>query len=385
MSNCDKPIEEIAMQNTLDNAVREGIPGISAAVANKDGIIWTGVAGKAHITQNILVKEDHLFPIGSITKTFVTVIILQLVEEGRLSLDQTAQEILDDDIIGKVPGADRATIAQLLNHTSGIPSWEDDPLWIKKGRGEKLDVKRLWKSTDTLPYIEHTPLTNQPGKKFSYSNSNHSLIGLIIEKITGNNVVNQIRERILIPVGISDIFLEGFQVLPKGRLAGRYHYATPEFKRDAGIATGFNQVTEDLIDVTSSNLSVEWVAGGMVATARDLVNYASAFRNGKLLKPESMAIVQQYFPINDVSEAGHGVFHFTHPTAGYSFLGHEGSVLGGTGAMYWHKKEDIAIVVLANVGTMHIGQPLTSAYSTARNSGFAEQAVKLSNTNIKCL
>lgn len=379
ISSCDKPSEEIAMQQILDNAVRNGIPGISAAIATKDGVIWTGVAGKAHVSENILVNENHLFPIGSITKTFVAVVTLQLVEEGRLSLEQTPMDILGEDIVGKVPGTDKATIAQLLNHTSGIPSWEDDPKWIKEGRGEKLNVKRLWKRTDTLPYIEQTPLTNQAGEKFSYANTNHTLIGLIIEKITGHDVIDEIRNRILIPVGISDIYLEGFQNLPKDRLSSRYHYATPEFKRDAGVAAPFKPLTDGLIDVSSSNLSVEWVAGGMVASASDLVKYASAFRNGKLLNPESMAFVQEYIPFIEHVEVGHGVFSYTHPEKGYSFLGHEGSVLGGTGGLYWHEKEDIAVVIIANVGTMHIGQKRASAYSTFRNSNFMALAIKYSH------
>ncbi len=383
VNGCNKPANDLALQNLLDTAISDGVPGISAAIATKDGIIWTGVAGKADITRNISVKEDHLFGIGSITKTFVAVVTLQLAEEGRLSLDQTPQDILGADVVGKIPGADRATIAQLLNHTSGIPSWEDDPLWKKEGRGEKLDVKRLWQRKDTLPYIEHTPLTNEPGEKYSYANTNHTLLGLIIEKITGNDVVDEIRNRILTPVGISEIYLEGFQDVPKDKLANRYHYATPEFKRDAGIAPEFNQVTDALIDVAPSNLSVEWTAGGMVASARDLARYAAAYRNGKLLKAESMAFVKQWFPVNDKYQVGHGLFHTVISPSKHPVLGHSGSVLGYTGALYWHEEKDISIVVLANVGTMHIGQSLPNASSVAMGTDFMEQAIVFANSQRK--
>ncbi len=83
-----------------------------------------------------------LFGVGSITKTFAAVVILQLVEEGRLDLHATAASLLGVAVAG-IPNADQATIAQLLNHTGGVPSWEDDPAWIHEGRGDRLDPGRI--------------------------------------------------------------------------------------------------------------------------------------------------------------------------------------------------------------------------------------------------
>ncbi len=375
MSGCADTVDDTPLHEQLSKAVQQGVPGISVAIADKNGLIWTGVAGKADLTSGALVREDQLFGIGSITKTFVAVVTLQLVEEGRLGVEQTVLEILGPNVVGEVPGANRATIAHLLNHTSGIPSWEDDPLWIKEGRGNKLDVKRIWKPREVLHYIQHTPLTNEPGEKFSYSNTNHTLLGLIIEKITGNDVIDEIRHRILNPVGISDVYLEGFQKVPQNRLAKRYHYATPEFKRDAGVNESFQQVNDALIDASASNLSVEWVAGGMVATAQDLAKYVAAFRAGKLLSPESMAFVQKWFPVDEKLKVGHGLF-YRKTSDGHSLLGHTGSVLGYTGAINWFEAEDVAIVVLANVGTMHIGQKLPNAASVAIDSDFLKAALE---------
>ena len=203
-----------ALNSLLQEAVDSGIPGISVAIANSESLLWTGVAGKADIITNAPVQADHLFGIGSITKTFVAVIILQLVEEGLLSLDKTAVEILGDEIAGRVPNAELATIAQLLNHTGGIPSWEDDPLWIKEGRGAEQQVNRLWTPEQTLPYIEHSPVMNAAGEKYAYANTNHTLLGLIIEKVTGNKIVDVIHQRILKPLNLSDIYLEAFQAVP---------------------------------------------------------------------------------------------------------------------------------------------------------------------------
>ena len=366
-----------AINTILENAIRDGIPGLSMAVANRDGLIWTSTAGYADVGSRVPVTTDHLFGIGSITKTFVAVVTLQLVEEGRLALDQTPQEILGTEVVGRVANADRATIAQLLNHTSGVPSWEDDARWIREGRGDRNAVGRIWNRTDTLAYLEGVPPTNEPGKEFSYSNTNHTLIGLIIEKISGNDTVDEIASRILTPTGISDIFLEGFQAVPHDRLASRYHYATPEFRRDVGVHDDFPEVSSGLIDASSSNLSVEWTAGGMVVTASDLAKYAAAYRAGTLLTPDSMAFVQDWVRVDDTLDVGHGLFRRHLPKG--QIIGHTGSVLGFTGAMFWHETEDIAVAIVANVGTMHIGQDLPGAYSVLSTPYFWELILTLSN------
>ena len=360
-----------AIDQCLQEAIESGIPGLSVAVANSESLLWTGTAGQANLSAGAPVQTDHLFGIGSITKTFVAVIILQLVEEERLSLDKTAVKLLGADVVGAVPNAALATIAQLLNHTGGIPSWEDDPLWIQEGRGAQQDVEALWAPEQTLSYIENTPPMNAPGEKYAYANTNHTLLGLVIEKVTGTDLVVQIRQRILQPLGLSDIYLEGFQTLPSERLAKRYHYNTPEFIRDAGVHSSFPQVRDDLIDVSTSNLSVEWAAGGMVATAADLARYAAAFRAGKLLNAASMAFVQDWFSISDSDgfEVGHGIFRIR-TKAGFSLLGHMGAVLGYTASMQWFEDQDLAMVVLANVGTMHVGQPLPNAANVACQEAF---------------
>src|SRR5947207_10330715 len=136
----------------LNEAVSHGIPGISVAIATGEGLLWTGTPGVARFGRSEPVRPEMLFGIGSITKTFVAVVILQLVQEGRLCLDATAASILGV-AVKDIANADRATISHLLNHSSGIPSWEHDPAWIREGRGDLLEIKRLWGKEDTLRYI----------------------------------------------------------------------------------------------------------------------------------------------------------------------------------------------------------------------------------------
>lgn len=358
----------------LDEAVSKGVPGISAAVATRDGVVWRGVAGKADLQSGEPVRPEQLFGVGSITKTFVAVVILQLVEEGRLDLNATAASILGAAVNG-VPNADQATIAQLLNHTGGVPSWEDDPTWIREGRGEALNVSRIWGKPDTLPYIKgHDPLA-APGAAYSYANTNYTLLGMIIEKITGQDAVSEIQRRILVPLGLKDIYLEGFEPVPQTRLSHRYHYATPQFRATAGVNAAFPEVRPGLIDASRSNLSVEWTAGGMVATPRDLVLFARALRDGRLLKPQSMSFMTEWIPAGNGLQVGHSLFRDELPAV--ALIGHAGDVLGFTGSFYWVEGADTVVAVMCNVGSMHSGEVSATAYSVAKQQRFIDAARRL--------
>jgi len=366
------------LQSLLDGGVAMGIPGIAGAVATSEGVVWSGVAGLADLQTGTPVRPDMLFGIGSITKTFVAVVILQLAEEGRLNLDVTAASLLGSAVDG-IPNADVATIAQLLNHTGGVPSWEDDPVWISEGRGAALDASRIWGKAETLPYIAGHESLAAPGVAYSYANTNYTLLGMIIEQVTGEEAVDEIHRRILDPLGLADIHLEGFEPVPLEQLPHRYHWATSTFREDAGVNAAFSEVRPDLIDASNSNLSVEWTAGGMVASARDLALYVVALRDGRLLNAESMEFMLDWFPVGEGVQIGHNVFRYEYPD-GLVLIGHSGSVLGFTGSMYWVEGTDVAVAVVTNVGTMHSGRVPASAGSVARARAFIDQALRVAAT-----
>ena len=365
----------LQLQSLIEAGVANGIPGISAAVATSDGVVWSGVAGLADLQSGMPVEPNMLFGTGSITKTFFAVVILQLVEEGRLDLDATAASILGSAVDG-IPNADKATIAQLLNHTGGVPSWEDDPNWISDGRGSTLDTGHIWGKAETLHYIKgHEPLFAS-GTAYSYANTNFTLLGMIIEKVTGKEAVDELQLRILDELSLEDIYLEGFEPVPPEQLPRRYHWATPDFRRNAGVNAAFSEVRPGLIDVSGSNLSVEWTAGGMVTSARDLALYGVALRDGRLLTPDSMAFLTEWYPVNDDMQVGHNVFRNEYPDRP-ALIGHDGSVLGFTGSLYWVEGADLVVAVVCNVGTMHSGRVPASAYSVAKTREFVDLATKV--------
>ena len=364
--------------STLVTHLAELVPGVSVAVATSEGVVWAGTSGWSDIESREAVKKDHLFGIGSITKTFVSVILHQLATEGLLNLDASPASVLGDELDG-VANVHRATLRQLMNHTSGIPSWEDDPAWQSEGRGELLDPDRIWGKMETLAYVRNAPPVFPPGEQYSYSNSNFTILGRVIEVVTGNELVAEIESRIRRPAKLTSIYLEGFEPVPKHRLATRYHFNTAEFRSSAGINSAFSVVDQQLLNVSATNLSVEWAAGGMVASAGDLARYGVAIFDGTLLSSEAAENLMTFRPTRSsdsaspVSETGYGVFR--RRLGEYFVLGHGGDVLGYSAWLYYEPESGVSLAILANAGTMHAGPEVGAGKAILQDGRFISAAI----------
>jgi D-alanyl-D-alanine carboxypeptidase len=355
MSNAGDP--RPALRSELDKGLARGLPSISIAVATRQGVIWTGAAGYADVPARSRAHPGYLYGIGSITKVFVACVMQQLIDEARLTLDTRAGEILGPESLAGIPNAERATVRQLLEHTSGIPTWEFDARWIRAGRGDHLDPERIWGKADTLNYLRdgHDAATNQPGLGYGYSNTNYTILGLIIEKITGADAAAEIRRRVLAPLSLDDIRMEGFESIPASRVPARYQFGTAEFVRDAGLHPSFRRLSPRLVDVSRSNLSAEWTAGGMLATAHDLALFARALRDGRVVSPAALSRMSSFRPTDDANEdMGEGLSIDRYGQE--ALIGYTGNVLGFGAAVGWVPGDDVVIAVMTNIGTMHEGR-----------------------------
>jgi D-alanyl-D-alanine carboxypeptidase len=373
----NKPDILATLQSTLQEGIEVGVPGLSAGICSSQGILWQSSAGLIDVEAQKPVNKTHLFGIGSITKVFVSVVILQLVDEKKLRLSVTLGDILDREVFRGIENAPEATVAGLLSHTAGVDSWEEDPVWIINGRGKVLDLGKIWGKAETLDYVRRpNPSGPKPGE-WSYSNTNFTLLGLIIEKITQHTADGEIRRRILEPLSMNHTYLEGFEEPRPETSSRRYHWATDTFRKTAGICPSFSQPRDNLIDATGSNLSVEWTAGGMVSSPSDLLIFAIALRDGKLLSSSSLEVMKDWRPASGTAEMGHGLFRFQSPMGAGKWLGHFGSVLGFTGALWWKEEGDCAVCVLANIGTVHAGDVPSSACDVVAKKRFLRLASEL--------
>jgi D-alanyl-D-alanine carboxypeptidase len=352
--------EEAVLRNALVVGVAMGLPGISLAIGNDKGLAWSGTAGYSDLVRRMPLKPDDRFCLGSITKTFVAVVILQLVQEGKLDLDKTPADYLDDELVLRTPNAGTAKLRHLLNHQSGIPTWEFQKEWIRKGRGDRMALGHVWGKTETLEYSTEDVLraTNAPGARYAYSNTNYTILGLIIEKVTGNDAAAEIRRRIHQPLGLANTFLESFEDIPGGYVR-HYHYATPAFESAAGVHRGFTEIRPLLVESSAANLSPEWTAGGMLSSAEDLFRFARALKNGELL---GSAMQKEMFTYSPPAEGGGGrseymlgISRTKRAFQDYTSVGHGGGTLGFTARMAWLEEPGVIVIMLVNVGGMHSG------------------------------
>ncbi|TGO36370.1 hypothetical protein BHYA_0127g00260 [Botrytis hyacinthi] len=345
------------LRSILQSGINAGIPGVSAAIATSKGIMWQDSAGFAVLEKNIPIDDSTVFGIGSITKVFVAVVILQLIEESQLNLSDRISEHLDQARLDGIGNANDATIGSLPSHTAGIKSWEDDLNWITEARGKKLDSKAIWGKKDTLNYVRR-PSRLETGH-FSYSNTNYTLLGLIVERITGHSAESEIRRTILDSLNLMNTFLEGFEEVEsrKENVPHRYHFATDIFHKTAGVCPSFSEHKWNDVDLVNAN--------------------------GKLLSPSSMDLLKTRQPATESTKIGHGIFRSGNSRTQENWLGHNGSVLGFTGSLWWNDEIDCVVCVLANVGTMHAGKVSSSAPQIAFESGFLEAAVKPTDIAVK--
>lgn len=292
------PIDE-KFQAVIDSAVGEGIPAISASVVWADHT-WEASAGSASSTSGGPLNPDSRFRLASITKLFTATVILQLVDEHKLSLDDTLAEILPGEKAAEIPHADVVTVAALLDHTSGIRSFTDiDPFWDEAYGNRGLD--RIWKPEELVGYaLKKNPYfePGTPGKRH-YSNTNYVLLGMIIERITDKPLVENYRSRIFLPLALTDTILEGFEpgmdeVLHSFHRAG---FGERLLAKRRGWVKTQQKGVFDLGASYQQYNSWAWAAGGLSSNTADLNRFLEALRrdslSATLLSPSSRNLIFQ--------------------------------------------------------------------------------------------
>jgi D-alanyl-D-alanine carboxypeptidase len=257
------------LQSKLADIVAGGkYPGISAAVVFPDGTIWSGVSGQAVLKPAQAVTTDTLFSIGSISKTFVAAMIGRLAAAGTIGMDDPLSRYQPD-----FPNADNITIRELLNHTSGIQD-----LFSAPGIADSLltHPTQSWTPEQVLAKIGAPYFA--PGKGYHYSNTNFVLLGLVIEKVTGQTVASLVRSAFLTPLGMTNTYLQTEETA-QGPIA--HGYMEPPAKpvdNHAGTMLPF-----------TAEATAVGFAGAYVSTATDLAKWANALYGGSILDKATLA------------------------------------------------------------------------------------------------
>ncbi|MGD3108320.1 serine hydrolase domain-containing protein [Streptomyces sp. YGL11-2] len=304
----------VAQAHGSDDAVRQGLhrlvhedryPAALAAVTGRDGRDRNYTAGVADVRTGARVPVDGQVRVASNTKAFTATVVLQLVGEGRVALDAPLERYLPGLVRGEGIDGRRITVRQLLQHTSGLPNYTDFLGDFATYRHAHLSPRVLLDRA-----LAHKAVF-APGTNWSYSNTNYLLAGLLVEKVTGRPLAEQITRRVIDRIGLRHTYLPG---------AGeeRLRAAHPE---------GYRAVKGGgpLEDVTEMDTSWAWAAGQLVSTPSDLNRFFTALFGGALLRPAQLAQMRSTVP------AGHGLW----PGARYG-LGVISTPLRCGGLMWGH-------------------------------------------------
>ncbi|WP_063060169.1 serine hydrolase domain-containing protein [Nocardia sienata] len=274
-------------------------------VSDRDGHHDIAAAGSG-IDQNADSGPATRFRIGSITKTFVATVVLQLVDEGRIDLDAPIARQLPDPI----PGGEQITVRQLLNHTSGLYDYmKEKGMSTNRWRGD--DRFASYQPRELLATaLRHEPYF-APGTRFRYSNTNYIVAGLLIEHVTGRPYGTEIADRILTPLGLTSTTVPG---------------------NDPGVAqpalAASRTIDGERTSVTDMNPSLDWAAGEMVSTTADLEKFFAALLSGELTSPYALAQMRRTVSMGGMGfHYGLGLQRFD-PPCGDSVWGHGGELLG---------------------------------------------------------
>lgn len=309
------------LQNVLNDFTMPDGPALVAQVSTPEGS-WTLVGGLADGER--ATRKDDRFRIASMSKTFVAVVTLMLVEEGVLALDDPAHAWLPTTVTRSIPNAESVTIRQLLSMRSGIPDYfatsefweavEDDPTY-------------RWTAEEALEYVYDTRPLFAPDEDFEYSNSNYLLAQLVLENASGQPLYELVRERILDPLAMSNTYTQIDETLPGGFVSG---YS--DFDGDG-----------EAEDVSAINDGAGLGDGGLISTTADLTTfYRALLAQRTLLGEDAMEELLAFGADSDYS-LGLNVWE----TPWGDAWGHSGGVVGFLSIGVYIESTDTTIIVLS--------------------------------------
>ena len=307
-------------------------PGLVLLVDTPDGR-YLQAAGVSSIEKGTPMQTGDILEIGSNSKSFTIVLLMQLQEKGILSLEDPLSKWLPDQA-AVIPNGELITLRQLAQHTSGIWDYADDIIG-----GGVTDLDKLVKSYTPEELVQYA-LENgtpdfAPGEegKWKYSNTGYILLGMVIEAASGEKIEDLYQTQIFDPLGLeSAIFIEG--VPETGKITNGYWWT------DEGVK----------INTTSWNVSQGWVAGGIAMTAEDLLTYGKALSKGEFFQnPDSLTQMLSTVPSDSFLSFGLGLIIFDPMAPG--FWGHEGQTVGFQSLWYTNPDTNITVIGLTNSGT----------------------------------
>jgi D-alanyl-D-alanine carboxypeptidase len=324
------------IQSKLDEWHKAGkFPGATVGVALANGESFGLAVGYSDRDAKTPMKPNDRMLAGSTGKTFAAAMALQLVKDGKLSLDDKIEKYFGKEPwFTRVSNAKDITVRQLMNHTSGLVRYE-----FKKEFTDFLTAHpyKVWTPEDRLAYLFDAPAPFEAGKGWEYSDTNYIVLGMIIEKITGKKFYDEARKRYIKPLKLADTIAQEGPVM-KGVVQGYAGPNNPFGGKDAMIESGKFIV----------NPQLEWTGGGWASTGHDLARWAKALYEGKAIDPAMAALMVDGVPAKLGPNVKYGLGAIIRPTQNGTTYGHSGFFPGYVTDMMYFPDKKIALAVQVN-------------------------------------
>jgi D-alanyl-D-alanine carboxypeptidase len=286
------------LTSALEQVVSAGVPGALALVREGDRT-QTAAVGLADVGARVKISAGERFRVGSVTKTFVATVGLQLAAEGRLRLDDPVGRWLP----GLLPDGERITIRDLLAHRSGLADVADDPAVLDGPRSD-------WSPRRLVALMARQPRTGAPGGAFRYSSTNYLLLGLLIERVTGRSLASELDQRIIGPLRLADTAFRSGPI----RGAHVHGYSLPSHQ-------GVVDPAAEPRDLETRSARWAGASGDLVSSAADLARFLAALLGGDLLPPAQLRAME-------AARSRYGLGLAVYPTPCGRAWGHTGNLNG---------------------------------------------------------
>ena len=300
-----KAAQKRDLKATIQTLVDAGYPGALAAKTDKDGNAVGATAGKGNLATGEAPPLDGEVRIASNTKTFVAVLIMKMVEEGKVKLDEPIETYLPGTVKGQGVDGKKITVRQLLQHTSGLPEFGDGQLDYFAIRNDYVSPR------DVLDGVLSRPAQFAPGAKFQYNNANYVVLGLLAERVAKRPIAEQIDAKIVKPLGLKHTYMPapGEKTI-RGKHPHGYH------TRDGKPGK--------LEDITEADPSWEGAAGSMISTPSELNKFMQSVFDGSLLSQASIAEMKKSVPAPEMG-GEYGLGLIAHKSSCGVVWGHSGN------------------------------------------------------------
>jgi len=315
--------------DSLAEATMTGGPvaGLGIGVKRGDDLLMARGYGSADIENGVPATAETVFRIGSITKQFTATAVMQLVEAGKIGLDDPITEYLPD----YPTQGHEITIRHLLTHTSGIKSYTGLESWRPKMTLDLTDE-------ELLALFKDEPLDFAPGERYRYNNSGFYLLGLVIEKASGETYREYLNGHLFGPLGLSgSTYCDERPIIP-------------------GRAEGYELVDGELVNDAYLSMNQPGAAGALCSTVPDLLSWTAALRAGQVVSGESYEKMTTVFTLTEGSTTGYGFGLGVGEFHGRPIVSHGGGINGFNTMMSHYPDDDLDLVVLSNTGGPHAGQ-----------------------------